>query len=302
MFKYASKPIKILFISLISVFILIIIAFISTQISHIGRHEISVHFAPFTSTIKLNNGQTLRNDAKNYIEPGEYEVTISCDHFETKTQQITIDDDTKFLIGNLIPNDEEGEQIAKNRQSDFQKVEGIAGQIASEQGSKNKEKHPILNYLPINNSLYSISYKYDENLTPKITIKADPKYYDVAVKKLYTLKDITPSDYEILIQDLKNPLENPVENQNTDPLKFIKASFPKLSTSFQFNTGTKIDEYYISTVSIYDYDLDLNYSHFRIILKKTDSSWAFTTTPNIILTKFNSPNVPENILEKANQL
>ena len=300
MFKYIHKHLKIV----IAVFAALVVVAVTitaiTYISRAGKIAIRVHYAPFTATVSLN-GHRIHNNAVNYLEPGEYELVAELSHFTTNTETIILSEDTEYIIGQLIASDAEGEQTAISRQDDFYTVEGIAGQLASAAGAKIRENFPILQHLPINNDFYSISFAYKEDGTPKITVRAIVKFVDIATRQLLVIAgdDVTKYDIEYT---LENPFLNPVQNSASDPVEFIKASYPGIIENYRIGTGQTADSYFITTIYSYDYSADMPFAQRRVVLEQSFNSWEFATLPQFLLTNINSFDIPVDTLMTANRL
>ena len=291
--KTIPKPIKIAATSIVSIFVFIILIAVIIQISRIGKIPISVNYAPFSSEVFLN-GQKLKNNSTNYISAGDYELSVKLEHFNSITKSISVSSDTKFILGSLTASDEAGEKIAKESQKDYLTVEGLYGYLSNEAGLKIKQDYPILNYLPINNNLYSISYSYNQD--------SSPKYQNTAVKKLYTLKNVSPTDYDISFTNTPNPFLNPAKTNSTNPSEFITNSFPNIISNYHISSVKTLDEFLITTIYKYNYTNDNSYSSYKVILKKENNELTFAATPELILTTKNTKNIPKNVLDAANKL
>lgn len=168
----------------IGVFVVVIMAAVITLVSRMGKVEVMVKFAPFDARVSLN-GTEVKNNSSSYIAPGTYTVVAEREHFETKTETVTISESNKHILGKLMASDEEGERIMEERAEDYLAVEGVMGGLANEEGAAIKEKWPILKYLPVNNQFYSISYAYDEARKPVVRVWAVDDYMmEIARQKM----------------------------------------------------------------------------------------------------------------------
>ena len=113
----------------------------------LGRVSVSVKFAPFAATVRLN-GTVLMNNHDNYIEPGEYHLVVEYENFETLEEDIRINDTTKYLFDNLEPLNDDGVAYMNAHNEEFLEVQGIAGSVAIEMGDWQREKYPIIEKLP----------------------------------------------------------------------------------------------------------------------------------------------------------
>ncbi len=278
-------------------FVFAIIYSVITLINRIGKVKTIVKYAPYSATVMLND-VPVANNATVWLLPGEYNLKVEYNHFDSYSDTITISEDSNAIVGVLNPSDSEGEDYLSKHEREFVDAEGKVGSTLSQQGAKLKEKYPILNYLPINNSLYSISYQYDDNDKPVVNVKADPENLDIAIEKLKLLKDVNLIDVNLVFH---TPTEFSDYNENAeeDPVAFIKAAFG-LTDKYVINAGKYNGDYYYTSFYINDYNRALDYAHYRIILKKQKTGWSAITTPQPLFTKYNTDKIPEKILTATN--
>ncbi len=276
-----------------------------TLITRAGKIGVEVQYAPYNVEITLN-GTKIKNRSTIYIEQGDYNLEVKSDHFETYTQTITIDSENNKIIGVLRATDDEGSQYAIDHAIEFTTVEGLLGIYLNEQGASIKKKYPILNHLPYNNSLYSLSYAYeDKNNNPIITVKAKDEVMDTAVAKL---KDYASKEKDSLISYTihfagnTNPYLNPSTSTQEKPIDYISDIYYADGTNRVVNNGSEVGDYYVATIQDYNFDLDFYLAHYRVVLKKSNDTWELATLPQPYLTRNNSPNIPDEVLTTANSL
>ncbi len=303
--KNLSQGQKITLLIIIIVLVFAVLYSVITLISRAGKIAVEVHFAPYAAEVKLN-GTLIKNDSKQFLLPGSYELEVSFEHFTTLTKTVTIDKDHNKLLGTLSASDSEGETYIEKHKTEFTEVEGLVGVYMNEEGERIKEKYPLLTHLPSNNALYSISYNYEENdnENPVITIKSQDVYLDAAVAKL---KDYGKNDnlisYKIFFSGNENPYLNPVtKSKLSDPFEFIKQSYGADQTNRIVKQGTTIDDYYVTTIQDYNFDQDLYLAHYRVVLQKSGNTWKITEYPQPFLTTHNMPGVPADVLNTGNSL
>ncbi len=294
------KPKERLAFIIISVLVLIgIIFFTATFINRIGKVEVTIKYAPYAATVTLNNIK-VNNNSKIWIEPGKYNLKVEFNHFSTTERVVEITTDYRYIVGTLSTVDDEGEAYINSHKQEFTEAEGLVGLALNEEGIAIKKKYPILNYLPINNRLYSISYAYTDDNEPIINVKAQPEYLDVAVRKIKSLKNVDLTVYQINFT-AKNPFAIYNEKSKPTPEETIKASF-NLS-NYKLSAGQNIaNNYYAATIYKYDYDRDLIYSHYRVLLKKEDNKWHIVSAPQPLLTQQNTPETSTDIINSVNSL
>jgi hypothetical protein len=298
-FKNLSRNQKIVISIGAFFFVAIIIYSVVTLITRIGKVKTIVKYAPYSATVSLNDTQ-IANNSTVWLTPGDYNLKVEFnEHFESYETKITISEDNNAIAGILEPTDDEGEDYLEKHEREVSDAEGQVGALANQQGAKQKEKYPILNHLPINNSLYSISYEYDENFAPIVNVKADPEYLDVAVEQLKLLDGVNILDLNLVFH---TPTEfaNYQQNSEEDPAAFIKTAY-SLSNKYVINAGKTNGDYYYTSFYINDYDRALDYAHYRVILKKQkDGTWSAAADPQPLFTKLSVKNVPEKILKATN--
>lgn len=280
---------------------IVIIYSVFTLIFRAGKIATTVKFAPYNATITLNDSK-IANNTTVWLLPGSYHLKVEFTNFTTIERDIVIDESHHYIVGTLEASNDSGNDYYNKHKEEFAETEGVIGQYLNEVGSATKEKYPILNYLPINNSLYSISYTYDEeNPEPIITVKADPKYIDAAVGKLKTFKNVDLTAYQIVF-NTENPYEDYQKLSMTDPIETIRRSISIIDDSYyNITEGNYIgSDYFAAQVYIYDYSIDYSYSHYIVLLKKNGNNWKIVNTPYPLLTTYNTPGVEKSILDSAN--
>lgn len=297
-FNKLSRNQKIILIACASFFVIAIVYSIASLIYRSGKIKTIVKYAPYSATVTLNGSQ-ITNNSIAWLTPGDYNVEVKYnDHFDAYSSTITISESNNAIVGVLTPLDEEGEEYASKHEREFYDAEGQVGIYLNEQGKKQKEKYPILNYLPINNALYSISYEYNDKQEPIVNIKADPENLDVAVEKLKLLKNVNLLDVNLVFHtptDFSDIKETTAE----DTAQYIREAFG-LSDKYIINEGGSNGDYYYTSFYINDYSRALDYAHYRVILKKEKTSWSVAAAPQPLFTKYNTKNIPEKILRATN--
>ena len=293
--------IKIVAVLFIIAVVAILVIFLSLQISRAGKIATTVKYAPFNATVTLND-ETVPNNSTQYLPPGEYDLVVETEHFDTVSKTITISEDSDLIVGELTPNSDRGNQIASERLDDFLEVEGILGKLAAEAGKQEKATYPILKYLPINNALFSISYAYDADNELQVYIAASQPYQNMAVAKLYDLDGVNPAEYNINFKDFTNPFAGTfVENTASDPVAFLSTGYARLLDDYTISAGATDGDFYYTKIDSKIGQQDNTFVSYRVLLKKSGSSWEFVTPPYPVLTKYNTPDVSVDLLNKINQ-
>lgn len=276
--------------------IIAIIFFITTR----GKVLVEVKYAPFAATVKLDE-TTIMNNNNNYITPGEYNITVEFKDFKSYEGTITIDENTKYIFGNLIPANENGEEYMNEHATDYLEVERITNKVSTENGIKQREQYPIINKLPIKDPYYTIGYSISDDGILSITVKSSIAYRQLVTNKILEITDDSDLEkYDILFYDLDNPFSGKfVENDETDPKNYLKNGFSTTGLDFIMGNGAYDNEYYYTFLRYTINNLPIV---FRVILRKTNGKWELLGDPYPLLTTFRAPNVPIDVINKVNML
>ena len=286
-YKNLNQKQRLIFIVISFLIIVGIIYFIFIFVTRMGKIEVTVQYAPYSANITLN-GTKVKNKSKIWLQPGKY------------TAKIEINNDYDYIVGTLHTIDDEGEKYINSHKQEFVEAEGLVGRALTKEGIAIKKQYPILNYLPINNQLYSISYTYTDKNEPIINVKTSPEFLDDAVAKMKTLKNVNLTSYQVNFTPV-NPFAIYDESAQSKPEDTIKSTFNL--DKYKLSEGQNIaGDYYATTIFTYDYSRDLTYGHYRVLLKKQDKKWHLVAAPQPLLTKHNTPDTATDILNSANSL
>ena len=83
----------------------------------------------------------------------------------------------------------------------------------------------------------------------------------------------------------------------------INAQFPDITTRFTLSKEglLRYGDWYIALYK-YKGEYSLNSDSLRVVAKKTDGSWKTASSPEIFLNVVSYPDIPKEILQKANDL
>jgi hypothetical protein len=191
----------------ISTAIIIIIASLFVYNAVIPKSYIKISVAPQDVKITLNNNvRSVKNGDTITVNPGEYKITISQDNFESYSTTITVGNhQTSELLAALKPQNDTANNLLLNNDSQTV-MQQFYGKSADTQTDTIKKSFPIIDILPIQARLYTISAcqsKKYPNDTTKLALCAEESQPGLDP---YILKDISsrgfnPSDYEIIFID-----------------------------------------------------------------------------------------------------
>ena len=171
-----------------------------------------------------------------------------------------------------------------------------------EQGNKEREKYPIVEHLPIKNSLFILGYQFSDagkKLTLKVT--TTETYLDSAINKL-TSFGVDLTNCALDITSPANPfLSAYIVNGESDPTAALRTAYSRVE-SFQIVKTAEKDGYFYARITTGRED-HYNLQTYRVILKKDEASrWTPISNPSPILNIYNTPGVDIEIIRLANQL
>lgn len=197
---------KILMICALCAVVLVVLYAAGTQISRIGMVKTTVKFAPYTAEVRLNGKKVKNGSDKNYLAPGEYRVEVTLNGFDTVKQTLTLEGSEKYIIGQLLPNNDSGRTLSERYAHQYTEVERIVGEESAMAGDAWRKNHPILDELPINTLLYSIGYTYDIDGNIVITVKTKSSIRrSAAVARILEITKDKPEKYRVVFDGYENP-------------------------------------------------------------------------------------------------
>lgn len=287
--------------------LLIAIFSIITIISRSGKIKVTIDFEPRDAQVYLNNNHKNINHSTLYLTEGEYTISAFSDGFLYQTEQYDINPYNTEIVEQLIPIGASRDEVDTYLQQ-FDQQEHDA---ALKKQQKLQQTYPILKYLPYSTKSrsYSIVYTLNDDYT-KLKISIDPQKSNdfIALNSACdTIKNFDPnlsiSEYDIIVNNFTNIFENQfTDNYETDPIRFLKTGFNSVN-NIKIETGKEKDGYYYTMIkniiSIPNSD-QTDYIPYYVVLKKENNKWSLAGTPNLILTTYNTDNVPPEILNLAN--
>ncbi len=299
--KYIERRKNILKI-LIPLFVIaligIVIYSVSTLIYRAGKSEVAITYAPFAAKVSLNN-QRVKNNATQYIKPGSYHLVVEFDNFEKYEEDIKISEGKNEFFGALLAINAEGEEYIKSHISEFYKINSLAGQNAEQDGKALSDRWPLLAQLPIKDPHYTIDYNISSDGEARLAVTASLAYRSVAVSELLSIlsgEDL--EKYDIIISDLNSPFTADfIQNTEIDALKFLQKGYGNAMSGFELWKTKESDGYLYGVIRK---KAGSYYEMYRFVLKKSDAGWQLCGAPYPVLTGKNTPNVPKEILHKAN--
>lgn len=291
------------------VFILAIIALSSIiLISRSGKLEVSFRVEPLDAQVFLDGSNKNINNSKLFLSPGNHNIQAFLNgHLYTKTI-FNVNEYNLNYANILIPTVATSEEINLI----FGDINTISNEVNTDSNQQLTEKYPLIAYLPYSTKVasYTISYNFNDNFSA-LEITVDPiKNNDyIAVNSARaTLKDlankanVSLASYNIIFNNYPNIFADHFrENQQSDPYKFLQSRYSGIS-NIEIQKGQTSGDYYYTTIKqLIPIDSDYSdYVAYHVILKKSGNSWDLVSNPELILTIYNTPSVPLEILELAN--
>lgn len=189
------------------ILLLILIGFIAyPTISRNDKVPVVISVVPSDARVTINDRQVDLGTV--YLEPGTYTIKASKQGFVSFSNTTYIDRSTGTIAIPLAAASPEAQEWAKNNQSEYVKIEGVAGKVAQEQGKDFRTRNPIVTKLPYKNFLYTIGYRTDPSDPSgnSIIIEIDaPEGYRQAA--LYQIRQwgYDPTDLTINFRGYNNP-------------------------------------------------------------------------------------------------
>jgi hypothetical protein len=100
----------------------------------------------------------------------------------------------------------------------------------------------------------------------------------------------------------KQYLEKLVATEKAKVDTLLTSTYPQISVDFTINAGALYqDGQWYSTTMTQKANPGNNGDVYHVVLHKQNNEWQVAVGPQIILTKANSPNVPEDVLKASNK-
>lgn len=168
---------------------------------------LTIKAIPSDAKIKVNGREV---DETVYLSKGKHQIQIERFGFATQTFDQNFYENEKIYI-NLIAVSEEALKWAEENSNLYYENEALSGEETVRMAENFAKKHPIIKFLPINNSpYYIIGYKLDSEDPTNIilTIRANQENRRNAIDEIY-FKGYDPSDFKIEFIDPKATYVNP---------------------------------------------------------------------------------------------
>jgi hypothetical protein len=171
-----------------------------------GKLAVPVQIVPSDAEVYVDNIERLSGDTV-YIAPGNREISVKKEGFETVTKKYRIEsyNNPAIYIG-LAAESEEAKEWQRIHYNDYKQLEVLAAKQAVEYSKGFSERNPIVKVLPVKDPYFTISYRNIDDKSVRLTIwGTSPRYREFAIGHLRKL-GFEPTDYDIEFTGFKNPL------------------------------------------------------------------------------------------------
>lgn len=309
---YIKNPrIKVILIAL-AIFIAIpIIIFTATTISRSGKIKVVINYEPDEAIVYLDNRNKNINHSTLYLSPGDYTFSAFLDGHYYQEQNLNINSYNSNVIGRLISFDASDEEIATYMAI----LDADIDEAYAEVDEMLTNRFPITNYLPYStlDDTFYITYEFSpdySDLTIDVHIEQpdDSIAFSASREILQSFDpDLSLADYNIKFHNYTNPFENQFQsNSETRPTQFLRTGFSSVP-DFQVRSGQTSGDFYYTVLeknfTIADSQSGTSltdYVPYLALLKKQGDSWTLAGTPQPLLTTYNTPDVPPDVIDAAN--
>lgn len=290
---------------------IIIIASVILTISHSGKIKVVIDYKPDEAIVYLNHHNKNLNHSTIYLSPGDYTFSAFIDGSYYQETTININNYNNSVFGYLIPTNASEEEIFSYLE-ELDLANTITDTTINE---KLAQKYPLLNYLPYStlDDTFYITYEFSpdySDLTIDVHIEQpdDPVALSASCEILQSFDpDLSLADYDIKFHNYANPFENQFQsNSETRPTQFLRTGFSSVP-DFQVRSGQTSGDYYYTVLeknfTITDSQSSTSltdYVPYLALLKKQGDSWTLAGTPQPLLTTYNTPDAPPDVLDAAN--
>ena len=276
----------------------ILVYSVITLMYRAGKVKIVVLYAPYASNVQID-GVHYDNNATHYIVPGKHHVKVELENFETLEEDYDLAGDSK-IFGRLTAANDAGKEYAKQHASEFDGVYGLIGEQEVEYGQTIRDRYPLMSKLPVKDPHFAISYEITENNEFKVIIKASLAYRSMAITRMMEIlsKDDI-KNYDIEVKNLDSPFKSDfIANAETDPLKFLQAGYGSAMNGFTMGSSKEVNGYLYGFIR-----KNVGYvgEAYKFVLKRNKNSWTLCGKPYPVLSAKNTPNVPIDILYRADK-
>lgn len=275
-------------------------------INRSGKYKISIAYSPREAQVLIDNNIYNKNNKTFYIDEGEHTLSIYLDGYLYQENIINVNKYTLSFAGQLTPiNIVSLSSNNEHISSDEKELEA-----QKETLEKLQIDYPIIQYLPYSSpdNSYNLNYEFNNNFSElRVTINLYNQNDLIALNSACEVlksfsKDNPLGKYNIEINNYNNIFSNFQDNNESSPLEYIKTGFSS-NKGIEIQNGKLIGNYFYTAIGVPIGNSEKkgnNYILYKVILKKSDKKWELVDTPYPILTVYNTPDTPINVINSAN--
>ena len=264
--------------------------------------------APASAKVTMNNQTFSGGRYTKRVQPGEYQITVEKDGFETKTTNITAtaDQTTNVLVA-LTPNRSDTINWYIENATDSELNDEVGSRVYSEEQVQATADYPIIQDLPVIARYWALNYgNCPDNSAPLcLFVSAETGNYTYALEYLSTINDhnYLLSEYKIIFTNYENPFPNLTGTTAADYNTLLRQA---ANINYAAIVDGKISgDYYIGFISYYTPNLypeegEPEKDFYRIIIKKDGSNYKILTNTALIFYAKDYPDIPVEIINLAN--
>ncbi len=171
-----------------------------------GQHPVVVSVLPKYAQIKISGSEDyLVNNQVNYLDEGEYTVSITADNFAPEEMSFTVKQDLRPKVITALS--AIGDAEITYSEEDMLELERASGAASQEYTEIYERKYPAKKLLPYRDPYYRIGYSSTDGTDFYITVHTEsPRYRELALQKIISM-GISPTKYKIVFRDYEFPLQ-----------------------------------------------------------------------------------------------
>ncbi|MBR2796049.1 hypothetical protein IKE13_03300 [Candidatus Saccharibacteria bacterium] len=321
-FKHRKKIIALGVVALIAIVAVSVFFIVRDRLYSV---TINITVAPTIAKVKIGDDE-YGAVGEHKIRPGEYEIEVYAEGFISKTGKLTAVADETINFSTYLKPTEDNLDWYNNHPWDATVLGDIKNDDEIQKYYSLRQTEPILNYVPYSTYTYSINYEYDcaENGGGIcLVLDGDMGLRNVMVRYLQRSNEDL-SRYKVRMKNYEKPFSDAelsvpegldYDGNSEMDLSTEVAAVRELANSFA-ERQLSIGGYEINVAQIKAYGnycgvkVDLSpvggdgkvFDTYRMLIGKIDGSWMVISNLDWILSRFDNPKLPAELLRDVNTL
>lgn len=309
-----KKKFSVAGITFIVIAIFIVVFAVGTLIMRAGKIKIHVQFYPEAAEVYVDGSNKNINGKDVYLSEGNHKFEAYLDGYLYSSNEININKYVTEVVRDLSSVDTIiGMGIGGNDANNS--VIYTEGYYADRQAQlKLKEElskeYPIIKYLPYSSETFSITPQFNEDYSElTVQVKLLKNENDVfaminAKRVMESFEMDTPlSSYNIVYSNAENPfVDKCTDTTGSSVDELLQKCYGNIK-NVEIANGERDGDYYYTVIwrdvetsgtpSVY-------HMAYRVVVRRDGERWKLAGVPNIILTVYNTLDVPVAVLDLAN--